>query len=265
MIVVGEVINTTKKAVEAAVKGRDADSIRDMARAQAEAGAHYIDLNAGTLGENEADSLVWLVKTVQDAVAVPLCLDSPDPAALEKALGACKSQALINSITAENDRFEPVIRLVEKYSARVVALCMDERGIPETAAQRLGVARDMCERLDAHGVASDDIFIDPLVKPIGVAGSAAVEVLDAVRGIKGKEPKVHIISGVSNVSFGLPARKLLNRAFLVMMISAGLDAALVDPLDKNLMSLIVASEALLDKDEFCAGYLGAFRAGKLGI
>jgi 5-methyltetrahydrofolate--homocysteine methyltransferase len=140
---------------------------------------------------------------------------------------------------------------------------MDERGIPETAAQRLGVARDMCERLDAHGVASDDIFIDPLVKPIGVAGSAGLEVLDAVRSIKEKEPEVHIISGVSNVSFGLPARKLLNRAFLVMMISAGLDAALVDPLDQDLMSLIVASEALLDKDEFCAGYLGAFRSGKL--
>ena len=263
MIVVGEVINTTRKSVEAAVKSRNTDAIRDMARAQSAAGADYIDLNAGTLGENEADSLVWLVETVQDAVATPLCLDSPDPAALEKALGACKSQALINSITAENDRFEPVIRLVEKYSARVVALCMDERGIPETAAQRLGVARDMAERLDAHGVAADDIFIDPLVKPIGVAGSAAIEVLDAVRGIREKEPQVHIISGLSNVSFGLPARKLLNRAFLVMMISAGLDAALVDPLDQDLMSLITASDALLDKDEFCARYLGAFRAGKL--
>jgi 5-methyltetrahydrofolate--homocysteine methyltransferase len=263
MIVVGEVINTTRKSVEAAVKSRNTDAIRDMARAQAAAGADYIDLNAGTLGENEADSLVWLVDTVQDAVATPLCLDSPDPAVLEKALGACKSQALINSITAENDRFDPVIRLVEKYSARVVALCMDERGIPETAAQRLGVARDMAERLDAHGVAPDDIFIDPLVKPIGVAGSAGIEVLDAVRGIREKEPEVHIISGVSNVSFGLPARKLLNRAFMVMMISAGLDAALLDPLDQDLMSLIVASEALLDKDEFCAGYLGAFRSGKL--
>ena len=263
MIVVGEVINTTSKSVEAAVKSRNTDAIRDMARAQAAAGADYIDLNAGTLGENEADGVVWLVETVQDSVATPLCLDSPDPAALEKALGACKSQALINSITAENDRFEPVIRLVEKYSARVVALCMDERGIPETAAQRLGVARDMAERLDAHGVAPDDIFIDPLVKPIGVAGSAAIEVLDAVRGIREKEPQVHIISGLSNVSFGLPARKLLNRAFLVMMISAGLDAALVDPLDQDLMSLITASDALLDKDEFCAAYLGAFRAGKL--
>ena len=262
MIVVGEVINTTRKSIDAAVKGRDADLICDMARAQAEAGAQYIDLNAGTLGEDEADSLVWLVKTVQDAVSVPLCIDSPDPVVLEKALGACKSRALINSITAESDRFKPVIRLVEKYSARVVALCMDERGIPDTAAHRLGVARDMSQRLDAHGVAPDDIFIDPLVKPIGVAGSAGIEVLDAVRAIKEKEPRVHIISGVSNISFGLPARKLLSRAFLVMMISAGLDAALVDPLDKDLMSLITASEALLNTDEFCSGYIAAFRSGK---
>lgn len=263
MIVVGEVINTTRKPVEVAVNGTNAGSIRDTARAQAEAGAHYIDLNAGTLGKGEADALVWLVETVQDEVDVPLCLDSPDPAALEKALAACKSRALVNSVTAESDRFEPVVRLVEKYSARVVALCMDERGVPETAAQRLGVARDLCERLDLYGVAPDDIFIDPLVKPIGVAGSAGTEVLDAVRAIKEKEPNVHIISGVSNVSFGLPARKLLNRAFLVMLMAAGLDAALVDPLDRDLMSLITASEALLNRDEFCAGYLAAFRSGKL--
>ena len=263
MIVVGEMINTTRKRVESAVRDRDGDSIRSLARAEAEAGAQYIDLNAGTLGQEEADSLVWLVETVQDEVDVPLCLDSPDAAALEAGLAACRSRALVNSITAEEERFQPVARLVEKHSARVVALCMDDRGIPETAEQRVEVARGLCGRLGEHGVAPDDIFIDPLVKPIGVAGNAAVEVLDAVRAIRQSESDVHIISGVSNVSFGLPARKLLNRAFLVMLMCAGLDAALVDPLDQELMSLIAASEALLNRDEFCANYLAAFRSGTL--
>jgi len=133
MIVVGEMINTTRKRVESAVRDRDGDSIRSLARAEAEAGAQYIDLNAGTLGQEEADSLVWLVETVQDEVDVPLCLDSPDAAALEAGLAACRSRALVNSITAEEERFQPVARLVEKHSARVVALCMDDRGIPETA------------------------------------------------------------------------------------------------------------------------------------
>jgi 5-methyltetrahydrofolate--homocysteine methyltransferase len=263
MILVGEIINTTKKSIQVAVKNRDAKFIRDTARAQVDAGANCIDLNAGTLGEEESDSLVWLVETVQSELDTPLCLDSPNPAALEAALPVCKSRPLLNSITAEKDRFEQVVRLVTKYGTQVVALCMDERGIPDTAAQRVEVATEICRRLVAHGISRSDIFIDPLVKPVGVSGNAALEVIDAVRAIRAQDSEVHFISGVSNVSFGLPARKLLNRAFLVMMMATGLDAALVDPLDGDLMSLIAASEALLNRDEFCARYLAAFRAGKL--
>jgi 5-methyltetrahydrofolate--homocysteine methyltransferase len=220
-------------------------------------------VNAGTLVEDEADGLVWLVETVQNEVDTPLCLDSPNPVALEAALESCQSKALLNSITGETDRFESIVRLVEKYGASVVALCMDERGIPETAAQRVEVAGNLCERLVAHGVAPEDIFVDPLVKPVGVLGTAAIEVLDAVRAIREQENDIHIITGLSNVSFGLPARKPLNRAFLVMLMAAGLDAALLDPLDQELMSLVAASEALLNKDEYCARYIAAFRAGKL--
>lgn len=265
MIIVGENINTTRKSVQAAVKNGDVSFIRDLARAQAEAGADYIDVNAGTLGEDEADSLVWLVETVQNEVDTPLCLDSPDPAALEAALESCKSKALLNSITGETDRFESIVPLVKKHGASVVALCMDERGIPEAAAQRVGVARDLCGRLVARGVAPDDIFVDPLVQPVGVSANAAMEVLDAVRAIREQENNIHIIAGVSNVSFGLPARKLLNRAFLVMLMAAGLDAALVDPFDQDLISLLAASEALLNRGEYCARYLAAFRAGKLKL
>jgi 5-methyltetrahydrofolate--homocysteine methyltransferase len=265
VIIVGEGINTTRKSVQSAVKTRDAEFIRHLARVQAEAGAHYIDLNAGTLGEDEPDSLVWLVETVQDEVDAALCLDSPDPVALEAALESCKSKALVNSITAETDRFESVVKIVTKNGASVVALCMDDRGVPENAGRRVGVARDLCDRLVARGVAPNDIFVDPLVQPIGVSADAALEVIESVRAVKEQESGVHIIAGLSNVSFGLPARKLLNRAFLVMLITAGLDSALLDPLDKELISLIAASEALLNKDEFCAQYLAAFRAGRLNV
>jgi len=265
MIIVGESINTTRKPVQSAVKNRDAGFIRDLARTQAEAGAHYIDLNAGTLGEDEPDSLVWLVETVQDEVDAALCLDSPNAVALEAALTSCKSKTLVNSITGETNRFESIVKLLTKHGARVVALCMDDRGIPETARQRVGVARDLCDRLVARGVAADDIFVDPLVQPIGVSPNAAMEVLDSVRAVKDQVKGVRTIAGLSNVSFGLPARKLLNRAFLVMLITAGLDAALLDPTDREMMSLIAASEALLNNDEFCAQYLAAFRAGKLKL
>jgi 5-methyltetrahydrofolate--homocysteine methyltransferase len=263
MIIVGESINTTRKSVEAAVRSRVAVFIRNLARSQVDAGVDYVDVNAGTLAESEADSLVWLVETVQNEVDAPLCLDSPNPGALEAALGACKSKALVNSITGEADRFESVAPLIKEHGASVVALCMDDRGIPETAARRASVARDLRDRLVAQGIAAGDIFVDPLVQPLGVSATAGRDLVEAVRSIREQNEDVHIISGLSNVSFGLPARKLLNRAFLVMLMAAGLDAAIVDPLDQTLMSLVAASEALLGRDEFCAEYLAAFRAGKL--
>lgn len=265
MFIVGERINTSRKAIAPAVESRDVEFIQKVAREQVEAGADMVDVNAGTLVGGEPDALAWLVEVVQQAVDVPLCLDSPNPAALERALPLHRGKALINSITAERARFEAIAPLVKKYECSVVGLCMDDEGLPESAARRVEIADRLIADLGAMGVPESDIYIDPLVRPISTESNAALTVLETIATIRGRHKEVHFICGLSNVSFGLPLRKLLNQAFLVLCMGAGLDGAILDPLDSGLMSLLRASEALLGRDDYCLHYIEAFRAGKLAV
>jgi len=268
MLIVGERINTSRKVkgepvIENAVKAQDAGFVIDLARKQCEAGATYIDVNAGTLLDGEPDAMEWLVKTVQGAMDVPLSIDSPNPAAIERALKAHKGQALINSITAEKSRYTSLLPLVKEYETRVIALSMGDAGIPGDSAGRVSVARGLIGNLTAEGVKPENIYSDPLVYPVATGPEYGIAVLETLRTVKAEFPDVHTIAGVSNVSHGMPARKFLNQAFTVMCMAAGLDAAIVDPMDRQLMALIYASEALLGRDEFCAEYLSAAREGRL--
>lgn len=262
MLIVGERINTSRKNIAPAVESRDADFIIDAAKKQYEAGAGYIDVNAGTMFNDEPESLEWLVKTVQGAIDVPLTLDSPNPVALERALKAHKGKAMINSITAETDRYEKILPLVKEYGTKVIALAMGETGIPTDAEGRLVVARQLIDNLVKEGVSLDDIYVDPLVYPIATGSSYGAAVLDTIKTVMTEYPGIHTVCGLSNISHGLPVRKLLNQAFLVMCMTSGLDAAIIDPLDQRLMSLIYASEALLGRDDYCAEYLTAARENK---
>jgi len=262
MIIIGELINTSRKAIGPAVDQRDKAYIQEVARKQVEGGAHYVDVNAGTKIHNEPEILTWLVKTVQEAVDVPLCIDSPNPKAIEAALEVHKGQALVNSITAEKERYKTILPLLVKYKARVVTLCMDDTGMPETAAQRLAIVDVLAKGLLDAGVKREDIFFDPLVKPVSVNTHFGVEVLETIRNIHQKYEGVHTTCGLSNVSFGLPGRKLLNQAFLVLCMAHGMDSVILDPLDKTMMSLLIASKALLGRDEYCVEYLSAYREGR---
>ncbi len=264
MVIIGELINTSRKAVGEAVRRRDAAFIQDLARRQAAAGADYIDVNAGTLVGEEAEALAWLVRTVQEAVDRPCCVDSADAAAVDAALAAHKGRAMINSVTLEKDRYDKMAPLAPKYGARIVALCMDDRGIPANAGYRFEVANQLVEGLTATGVARDDILLDPLVQPISTGTDNGLVVLDTVRAIRDQLTGVHMVCGLSNVSYGLPSRKLLNTAFLVLAMAAGLDAAILNPLDGEQMAFLTAAKALLGQDRFCRGYLTAHRQGKLG-
>lgn len=262
MLIVGERINTSRKAIAPAVENRDAEFIIDTARKQFEAGANYIDANAGTLLKGEPDALEWLVTTIQDAVDAPICIDSPNPEAISRALKVHKGQAMINSITAEKERYNGIVPLVKEYNAKVIALAMGDGGIPDNAEGRIAVARDLIDKLTGEGVKLENIYVDPLVYPVATGPQYGRAVLDTIRTVRSEYPGVHAICGLSNVSHGLPVRKLLNQAFLVMCIEAGLDAAIIDPLDQRLMSLIYASEAILGCDEYCTDYLMAAREGK---
>lgn len=264
MLVIGERINSTRKTIGEAVKAHDTDFIRREAVAQAEAGAHYLDCNGAVVGvEAEPETLVWLVETCQEATGLPCAIDSPNPGALEAALKAHKGQAFVNSITAEREKFARVLPLVRDYKAKVVALCLDDSGIPQTLEARIKAADFLVKHLTEGGVQPDDIYLDPLVFPVSTNGDAGRHVLETIRYIHATYPGVHTICGLSNVSYGLPVRKLLNRAFLVLCIGAGLDGVIADPTDQMLMALLYASEALLGRDEFCANYLSMARAGKL--
>lgn len=262
MLIVGELINSTRKAIAQAIENKDRAYLQDLARRQAEAGAHFIDVNAAA-GGDEIENMIWLVDLIQDVVDIPLCIDSPSPEALEAGLSRCRKKAMVNSISGEAERWEKVLPVIQKYKAGVVALCMDDKGMPESAADRLRVAEVLVTGLTAAGVPEGDIYLDPLVKPLGVNHEYGVEILQAAKAIREKYPQVHIISGLSNVSYGLPERRLLNRVFMVMSLTMGMDAFILDPLDQTLMSLGAAAKALVGKDEFCLEYIAGVRAGAI--
>lgn len=263
MLIIGERINSSRGEIARAIERKDVNFIRDEAIRQAEAGAAYIDINAGTFIESEAENLSWLVQVTQEAVETPLCIDTPDVKAAGAALKLCKERPILNSITAESERLNSALPLLKEYKCSVIALLIDDSGMPNTVDGKLRIASSIVNRLLSEGIALDDIYIDPLVQPIGVTANAGVVVVDAIANIMREYPGIHTICAISNVSHSLPQRKLLNQVFAVLAIQRGLDAALADPCDGHLMANILACEALLGKDKSCLGYIKAYRHGKL--
>ncbi len=263
MIIIGELINSTRKKIKQAIDEEDVKYIQELALKQEEAGADYIDVNAGAYVHDEAKHLVWLVEKVQEVVSKPLALDSPDPNALEAALKVHKGTPMINSISAEKERYDKIIPVLKDSGTPVVALCMDDDGMPETSDDRLKVAQKLLDDLDKDGVKLTDVFLDPLIKPVSVNGEYGPQALDAIQRISDLGSGAHITSGLSNISFGLPHRALLNQAFIVLAMGRGMDSAIVDPLDKKKMSLVKATEVILNLDPYAMNYLKAARADKL--
>ena len=261
MLIIGERINASRKTILQAIQERNAQFIQEEAKKQIEAGAQMLDINAGVRVQQEADDIEWLVKTVQEKVNIPLCIDSPNPKAIESGLKIHKGKALVNSITLQKDRLEGILPLVKKYNCTVVALTMGETGMPETAEERFEICKDILEEVKKEGIPVESLYIDPLVQPISTNIKNCLITLNTIRTIKNALP-VKIVMGLSNISFGLPNRRLINRTFLAMALASGLDAALIDPLDKDMMSTLRACEALLEQDEYCMKYLTAFREGK---
>ena len=265
MIIIGELINTSRDEVEPAVKERDADFIQKLAKEQEEAGAAFIDVNCGTLIREEAEALEWLVETVQEVVDVPLCIDSPSPEALKRGLAVHEGKAIVNSITAEEERYAEILPLLKEYDAAVVALAMDDSGMPSDADDRIRVASKLIDDLTADGISLEDIYVDPIIQPIGTDGEMGLHILNAIEEIATKYEGVHITCGLSNISHGLPERQLLNQAYLVLAMSRGLDSAIMDPLDDKIMSLAIASDTLLGNDQYCTNYIKAAKSDRLVI
>jgi 5-methyltetrahydrofolate--homocysteine methyltransferase len=264
MLIIGERINSTRKAIAPAVRERDAALIEEEARKQAEAGAHVLDCNAATVGrEEEPERLCWLVERVQEATGLPVALDSPNPDAIAQALAIHRGTPVLNSISGEQEKLARLLPLAREHRARVIALCMDEEGMPRTGEERVRIGTRLMEALTAGGIPETDVILDPLLVPIGVDTENGAHALQAIGELRRRFPRTPIGVGLTNVSYGLPERRWLNRAMLVLAMGAGLDAVICDPTDRELMALLRAAKTLLGRDEFCAEYLAAARAGKL--
>lgn len=265
MLIIGEKINGTLKKTAAAIAARDAAFIQDLACRQAQAGAHYLDVNAGTAAHREPEDLVWLVETVQAAVDLPLCLDSANPQALRAGLEHVRQTPLINSISGEAGRLEGILPLAAERGCPVIALLLDDGGIPADVDGRLRTARAILARTRAAGVPDEQVYFDPLAMAICTNTNGALIALETMRRLREEFPQVKFSLGLSNISFGLPARSLINQAFLAQALAAGLDAAIIDPLDRGLINMLYATELVLGRDRFCRAYTRAFKAGVIQV
>jgi len=261
MKIIGEKINGTRKRVARAITERDADFIKVLAQKQAEAGATWLDVNAGTHPNREADDLIWLIETIQAVVDTPLCLDSANQAALAVAIKAVNKTPMVNSISGEPERLDGILPLVAGHGCQVIALAMDAKKIPETAEGRVAVITAVMQKTRSAGLPDKYIYIDPLAMTISTNIQSGMIACDTIRAIHEVYPEVHFTIGLSNISFGLPARSYINRAFITLAMAAGLDSAILDPLDRELWAAILATELVLGQDRHCLNYTRAYRAG----
>jgi len=262
VLIIGELINTSRKAMREAALKKDGQYIQRIAKAQEEAGATYIDVNCGTFMENEVETMEWLVDNVLQATSLPLCIDSPNPLALEAGLKkAVNGKSMINSITDETPRWNAVLPLIKEYKTKIVALCIDDGGMPKTNQDRIRIADSIITKLTAEGINLDDIYIDPLIKPISAGEKNGIEVLQAIQHIMESHPGVHTTCGLSNISYALPARKVLNRVFMVQTMARGMDSYIMDPTNKEMRAALLASQTLLGQDRFSRKFIKGFREG----
>ncbi len=263
MKIIGEKINATLKDARRIIGERNDHDLQALARKEAEAGAAYIDVNVGT-GEGSRDDEIaamdWAVKLVASAVDASISVDSADPGVIEAGLKALNGKkALINSVKAAEKMLEAVLGLVKAYDCEVIALAMDEKGIPSTVEERLQACEKIASFCSKRGVELGKVYFDPLVLPISADVTQGLITLKTLEAIKTAIPEAHTVMGLSNVSYGLPARKQLNLGFLQMAIYAGLDAAIADPLDAEFMSAVKTAEVLVGRDKRCKRYMRQFR------
>ncbi|NLV49879.1 MAG: methyltetrahydrofolate cobalamin methyltransferase [Clostridiales bacterium] len=261
MIIIGEKINGSIPSVAKAIAEKNEDFIRDLAVKQAEAGATFIDVCASVAPEIEVETLKWLINVVQDAVDTPLSIDSPNEKCLVEVIPVCKKPGLVNSVSMEGNKVDTIFPIIANTKWECFALLSDDKGIPRTAERRLEVFDNLMVKAKQYGIAPARLHIDPLVEMLCTSEDGISMVTTVIREIKSRYPSIHVSGAISNISFNLPARKLVNMGFVCLAMNAGMDSGIFDPLDKTLMGIIYATEALLGYDELCIEYIGAYREG----
>ncbi len=260
MLVIGELINGMFKNVAKAIVNKDKVIIQKLAKEQVAAGAGMLDVNVGPAAADAVEAMKWLVETIQEVTDAPLALDSTKPQVIEEGLKLAKAKAMINSTTADKEKLDVLIPMAKQYGASLIGLTMDKKGIPRDRNQRSEFAAQIVTASMEAGLNLTDLYLDPIILPVNVAQAQAKEVLEAIREISLlSDPPPKTVVGLSNVSQGTENRSLINRTFLVMAAACGLEGAILDPLDKEMMAAVITAELLLNKHIYCSSYLDAYR------
>jgi 5-methyltetrahydrofolate corrinoid/iron sulfur protein methyltransferase len=258
MIIIGEKINVRTNVLGEAMRNRDFEPIKVMAKKQVDAGANFLDINIGPARKDGPALMEWIVTNIQKSVDCPLCLDTTNPEAMEAGLKAHKGQALINSTSAEPERLAAFMPLAAKYNALIIGLTLAKGGLPRDAAERCALAADIMSSAAEHGVPMENIFLDPIAVPINGQQEQIPEIIEAVKMFRElNDPPMKSVVGLSNVSNGCPEEKrcLINHTFITMLIYAGLTAAIIDPLEQDMIKAIKTTECLLNRTLYCHSYL----------
>ena len=264
MIIIGEKLNGSIPGMAKAIEAKDEARIKELARMQTAAGADYLDVCASVQVDQEVDTLKWILDLVQGASDLPICLDSPSAETLVKTLPFCQRTGIVNSVSGEGNKIDLIFPAIANTEWGCVALLCDDRGIPKSVEQRMEIFEAIMKRAKEFNIAPSRLYIDPLVITLSTDETALTVFAECTRQIKALYPEIHITSGLSNISFGLPARKLINMAFMVLAVGAGMDSAIVDPTNRDMLGLIYATEALMERDEYCLEFIGAYKEGRIG-
>jgi 5-methyltetrahydrofolate corrinoid/iron sulfur protein methyltransferase len=260
MIVIGERINGMFKKVREAIQNKDAAFIRDLAASQVKAGASILDINVGTASTDPESDMVWLVNAVQAEVGIPLSIDSARHEPLEAGLAAVKGKRVLNSTTGKETDLAKLLPMAKKYDASVIALTIDEDGVPSTVDKRVEIAAKILAAAMDQGIAVNELYIDPITLPVNCAQDQPERVFAAITQFRMlSDPPPHTTIGLSNISQRLKEHRLLNRTFLIMCMAHGLDSAIVDPLDEELMKAVITAEMLMNKFIYADSFLEASR------
>ena len=266
MIIIGEKINGAIPSIKEAIANRDSELIRARTTAQDKAGAHFLDCAPSTAPEQEYDAMVWLIQNMQAVTETPLCIDSPNARLLARVLdeGHVSKPGMVNSVNEEGDKCEVIFPLIAGTDWNVIGLTCDRDGIPSDPKKKLEIAKRIIEKADKYGVALSNLHIDPCVMALATMSSSMKDFEECIVGIHEFAPEVKVTGAVSNISFDMPARKYVNANCMAYAIAAGLDSAIVDPCNVDMMGTIYACEALQMLDKGGRKYNRAYRKGLFG-
>jgi len=260
VFIIGELINGMYADIGKAIRERDEKAIQRCAREQVESGADALDINCGPASKQPLVDMPWLVETVQEVTAKPLCLDSSKPQVIEIGLKAAKNKTIINSVTADDEKLEVIIPLAKEYNSQLIGITISKKGIPQNKDQRLELAAAIVAACAEKEFAIENLYLDPIVLPVNVAQAQLKDILESIRDFKIiSDPAPKTTLGLSNVSQGARSRSLINRTFLTMAIAYGLDSAILDPKDRELVDALITAELILNKNIYCDSYLEAYR------